>query len=95
MLLCLWAGKQYPYPFHVLEFPRPGDTQNTNGLGLLDLPVTAQYGPGYGHRVSPNGQSLVIKLGLLWGSVLCRPVLSKEVAAVCWNATSVLSVTQG
>lgn len=34
---------------------------------------------------------LVIKLGLLWGSVLCRPVLSKEVAAVCWTATSVLS----
>lgn len=57
MLLCLWAGKQSLYPFHILEFPRSGDTQNTNALCLLDLPVTAQWGPGCGHRVSPNGQS--------------------------------------
>lgn len=57
MLLCLWAGKQSLYPFHILEFPRPGDIQNTNALCLLDLPVTAQWGPGCGHRVSPNGQS--------------------------------------
>lgn len=47
MFLCLWAGKRSPYPFHILQFPRPGDTQSTNGLCLLDLPVTAQCGPGY------------------------------------------------